>query len=247
MINRSLLSVPICCLFLILGNKAYSQADSDTSYHEKAFKKAINVYNSSLNSQSPLYNGPEYYFYGHGIKGNAYFQDNNSFVSGAVFYQGTLYTEVPLMYDLNSQKVIVQLYDHASNFSLLNEYVQSFDLLGSHFIRIDADTLAARKPVLKTGYYAQLNKGKMLLLVKYSKKLEVAPLTAERYFTAETDFFLKKEQTYYPIDNMNALLAVLKDKKAELQKYIKQNKIYFKDTPEDAILKVLTHYDSLTR
>jgi len=41
-------------------------------------------------------------------------------------------------------------------------------------------------------------------------------------------------------------LKLLKDKKGELQKHIKQNNIRFGDDPEFAMVKIASYYDQIT-
>ena len=69
----------------------------------------------------------------------------------------------------------------------------------------------------------------------------------ENYFNAKDEYFLKKGNTYYNLSaSQGSILKLLKDKKSELQQYIKSNKIRFRDNPEDALARIAAQYDHLT-
>ncbi|MDN5284617.1 MAG: hypothetical protein JWR38_891 [Mucilaginibacter sp.] len=249
MIKKVLLNfVVICCMIISQRARGQTVAD-DTTIQRAALANITDTYNHAIGQQSRLYNGPEYTLYNPTIKGNAYFTDINTFVIGTVTYDGIFYKNVPMMYDLYIDIVAVRLYNNFSIFTLLNERMQSFDLLNHHFIYIKSDSLSA-KAGLGTGFYDQLYNGDIEVLVKRSKEIQSNSGTSgiETYFTTlSRRFYLKKANSYYSISGEGALLNMLKDKKKELQQYIKINKIKFKKTPEEAMVAIVTQYDKLSR
>jgi len=59
-------------------------------------------------------------------------------------------------------------------------------------------------------------------------------------------YYLYKNGTYYSVSSEGSFLNVLKDKKKDLQQYIKANKLKFKKYQrEDAMAKVAAYYDHL--
>ena len=50
---------------------------------------------------------------------------------------------------------------------------------------------------------------------------------------------------YYSVDGKNALLDVLKDKKDDLKKYIRTNKLNFKKNLESSLVLVTIYYSQL--
>jgi hypothetical protein len=58
---------------------------------------------------------------------------------------------------------------------------------------------------------------------------------------------VRKNNTYYPISSQGSLLSVFKDKKKELQQYIRSNEIKYRKEPEDAMVKIATYYDHLIK
>jgi hypothetical protein len=223
-------------------------AAADSSSRQSALNNAINLYNTALGNQAPIFTGEEYNFYDPHIKGTAYFQDINGFTDGAVFYDGTLYKHILMMYDLNTDQVAVVLPNHISRFSLIKERVKSFDFLNNHFININADSLHSNV-ITKSGYYNQLYNGKIEILGRYSKNIQTTTSSLnglESYFTASNDYYLKRNGIYHKIGSQGSLLDVLKDKKKELKQAIKADKLRYKDNPEAAMVKIATWYDHLT-
>ena len=71
-------------------------------------------------------------------------------------------------------------------------------------------------------------------------------LAVKALFYNKNDYYMKKGDAYYKIGSKGSVLKLLKDKKSELQKYIKQNNINYGDNPEDAMAKIASYYDHLT-
>jgi hypothetical protein len=243
------LSMMMCLACAVISKKSFAQvARTDSSSQQNALNNTLTLFYSSIGDQSPLYNGPEYYFYDPLIKGNAYFSDINAFAPGSVFYDGLLFNGVPMLYDLYADKVVVLLYNHFSKFSLIQERVKSFDFLNHHFVNIKTDTLN-NNSVIKSGFYDELYKGKLQVLVKRSKSIQTTtggatgPLS---YFDPSTDYYLRKNNTYYSFGSQGSMLSILKDKKKELQQYIRANEIRFRKNPEEAMVKIASYYDHLT-
>jgi len=175
--------------------------------------------------------------------------DVNAFTTGAVYYDGSYYRGVPMLYDLYSDEIVVLLYNHFTKYSLLKNRVKSFDFLGHHFINISTDTIN-NKSELNSGFYDELYNGKTEVLAKRSKSIQTnsaGTMGADRYFSPDNDFYLRKNHTYYKISAQRELLSVLQDKKKELQQYIKANQIKFRSNPEEAMVKIATYYDHLTQ
>jgi hypothetical protein len=244
----SCLSLFIAFVSIATFSKCLAQAaPGDSSSQQHAFNNAVILYNSSIGNQSPLFNGPEYFFYDPLIKGNAYFMDVNGFTPGAVSYDGAYHTGVPMLYDLYSDAVVVLLYNHFSKYTLLKEKVKNFDFLDHHFININADTIAGNSGI-KSGYYDELYHGKSTVLVKRAKSIQnsTGGTGVEKYFDSSKELYLKKGNTYYSVTSQSSLLNILKDKKKELQQYIRTSQIKFRSNPEQAMVEIATYYDHLT-
>jgi len=127
----------------------------------------------------------------------------------------------------------------------VKQKVTSFDFLDHHFINIDADSLA-NNTIIRSGFYDELYKGKLQVLAKRSKNIQNSG-NSESYFNLQTEYYIRKNNIYYSISGKGSLLAVLKDRKKDLQQYIRTNEIKYNKDPEEAMVKIASYYDHLTK
>src|SRR5471030_2089761 len=122
--NKRCILLLVACFATVLFNHAQGQnADSlsllalNTNMSD-AFYKAIG-------SQSRLYNGPGYELNNNRANnvGNPYFRDTTGLVNGAVAYDGIVYTNVPLIYDLYHDLLVSHLYNSTFLYELLSDRV----------------------------------------------------------------------------------------------------------------------------
>lgn len=220
---------------------------ADSSLQPKALNNAESFFYTSLGKQSPLYNGIEYPGYPN-VKGNAGFMDADNFTPGTIYYDGVLYNAVPMMYDIYKDEVVILLFNHFTKLVLIKTRVRSFDFLNHHFLNIKADSIKANNQGLKAGYYDALYDGRLQVLAKRSKSIQITSgqTAPESYFTPANDYFLRKNNVYYTVTGKQSILNILKDKKKELQQYISANKIKFRKDLESAMVKIVSYYDHIT-
>jgi hypothetical protein len=236
-------------LCLIFCKNSFAQtALTDSSSQQNALNNTLALYYGSVGKQSPLYNGMEYSFYDPTLKGTAYFLDTKAFTPGTIYYDRVLFSGVPMLYDEYSDQVVVLLYNHFTKFSLIKQKVTSFDFLDHHFVNIGADSLA-NNTIIKPGFYDELYKGKVQVLAKRSKNIQTSTggQGQESYFNLVQEYYIRKNNVYYSISSQGSLLDVLKDKKKDLQQYIRTNQIKFRREPEEAMVKIASYYDHLTK
>lgn len=227
---------------------AQAAGSADSSAQKNAVKNSLSLFYASIGKQSPLYNGTEYYQYDPAIKGNAYYADVNAFTPGSVNYNNMQFSGVPMLYDVYGDQVVVLLYNHFTKFCLIKDKVTSFDFLDHHFIRIDTVTFM-NNPVISPGYYDELYGGQTQVLAKTTKNIQTTAgsVTSETYFNVEKTYFVRKNNVYHAFSGQGSLLDVLKDHKKELQKFIKSNQIKYRANPEEAMVKIASYYDQLTK
>jgi len=238
----------LCFLSVITAGKLFGQAAPiDSAAVQNTTQQTIANFYIAIGQQSRLYSGHEYLPYERTIKGNAlYPPDAETWASGEVNYDGLLYKGVPMMYDIYKDVVVVLLYNHFSMYTLLNERVHDFTLLGHHFVRVNADSLINDNSGISTGFYDQLYGGKIGVLARRIKTIQNSTNVAnslETYFISKTEYYVRKGNTYYKVGSQSSFLNVLKDKKPLLQKYIKDNNIQFRQDPEGAMASLAAWYD----
>ncbi|HVW12978.1 MAG TPA: hypothetical protein VHB54_04100 [Mucilaginibacter sp.] len=235
--------------FALICSESFAQeAQSDSTFLKNALAQTVSNFNTSMGEQARLYNGHEYLPYDRAIQGNALYPPAaSSLEPGEVNYEGFLYKKVPMMYDIYKDEVVVLLYNKFSMFSLLSERVHDFTLLGHHFVRIDADTINDDKSGIGTGFYDQLYGGNNIEVlarrIKTIQNSSNAAIKLETYFVEKNEYYVRKGKTYYKVGGKGSFLNVLKDKKAQLQRYIKDQQIDYRANPELAMAQLAAYYD----
>ncbi len=230
-------------LICIFSQHVTAQDAEDTALHENALN-AIGVYYQNLGEESPLYNGSEYIEYAYTLQeGHPFFQVVN-FINGNVNLDGMLFHDVPMLYDIVKDQLIIQDFQKVYKINLPADRIREFFLLGHLFVRLTHDS----SDQVKTGFYDQLYKGKIALFAKREKKVleKYSNVEISKVVSSQNIYYIKKEGVYYTIKNKSSLLAVLKSKKKEVQQYLKTNNIKFKSEPERAMIMAVKYYDQLT-
>lgn len=239
----------LSCLFLT--GKLFSQeALVDSSNLQSAKNGIVSNFYLAIGQQSRLYNGMEYFPYDRSIKGNALFPlDAETWATGEVTYDGFAYKGVPMMYDIYKDKLVVLLYNHFTAYTLLEDRVHDFSFSGHRFVRVNADSLVNDRSGITTGFYDQLYNGnKVEVLAKRVKTIQNSTnisATLETYFLENHSYYMRKGNTYYKVSSQGSFLDVLKDKKAVIQKYMRDNNLKFRRDPEGVMATVASYYDKL--
>src|SRR4029078_7096188 len=230
-------------LICALSRQATAQNADDTTLRENALH-AIGVYYQNLREESPLYNGSEYLEYAYTLQeGHPFFQ-LPTFVNGNINLDGMMFHDVPMLYDIVKDQLIIQDFQRVYKINLPADKVQQFFLLGHVFVRLPRDSSGE----IKTGFYDQLYNGKIGLFAKREKKIleKYSNVQISKVIISENIYYIKKDGLYHTIKNKSSLLAVLKNKKKDVQQYLKTNDIKFKREPERAMIMAVKYYDQLT-
>jgi hypothetical protein len=241
----------LCFLSVMIASKSFGQmAQSDSSAVQSTLQQTTANFYTAIGQQSRLYNGHEYLPYERSIKGNALFPfDAETWAPGEVNYDGFVYKGVPMMYDVYKDALVVLLYNHFSMYTLLNERVHDFTFSGHHFVRVNADSLIKDNSGISTGFYDELYGGKTEVLAKRTKTIQNTTnftSTPETYFNSKSEYYLRKGNSYYKVGSQGSFLDVLKDKKPQLQKYLKDKNIKFRQNPEGAMVGLAAYYDQIS-
>jgi hypothetical protein len=245
----ALLVITFICAFYCSDSHAQVNQQDTVQQHLMA-ANMDSFYNKAIGRQSRLYNGFAYQMVTINSPGNAYFKDSTHVTNGNVNYGGIRYHDVPLLYDTYKDVLVGRTENGLFLFSLIKEQVANFDLLGHHFINLQA---ADPENVVTDGYYDELyNNGQIQLLVKrvkiFQEDFHGARDGRISYNALINDkYYLKKDSVYYKINSSGKFLNVLGDKKKELKKYLKDNNINYKANPEQAMLLMARYYNGLTK
>jgi len=228
----------------IVSFSASAQMNVSDTNDQKAILQTIEIYSKALGNQSPIYNGSEYLSYPAIIQEGHVFFETNSFINGTVRFDGMVFNNVPIMYDILKDQLIIQHYNGVFKINLTSKKVDYFTLDKHTFIYLPLDSEHSINP----GFYEKLYHGKSMALAKRIKEIkeETGDLQLTLTVVQKNSYYIKKEGKYYNIRNSRELMSLLKDKKKEIQQYLNKNHIRFKKQPEQTIAMAMERYDQLT-
>src|SRR5438128_148319 len=99
--NRTLFSLLIS---IFSFHFSVGQPKADTAFVLSAVSHARETYTKALGEHTGLHNGLEHKHYRDDIEPDAYLEPD--WTDGSIFYDGQLYQNVPLMYDMIVQRVV---------------------------------------------------------------------------------------------------------------------------------------------
>lgn len=234
-------------LFFILslfGRTTFAQAQPDTAFVATAEQNVIGLYEKALRAQSRLYNGSRYVAPDYNMELHPWFSSDD-WITGSVFYDGKYFQDVPLMYDLYQGVLVTEHYPSAHAIQLVDEKLQHFTIDGHHFERISNESVGNSLPA--TDFYEILYSGETKVIVRRQKTLreQIVSQTVERSFEEKNRYFLMRNGIFFPVKSKSSVLKLMSNRKQEIKKYLKQEKLIFADNRERALATVAEYYDTL--
>ncbi|WP_220626889.1 hypothetical protein [Pontibacter sp. HSC-14F20] len=238
-------SAYLVLIFLMSFLPFASYAQADTTFVDNAVSNVLQQYRTAVGVHAHLYNGPEYYVpiksY---VEGHQFYQDK-IYQNGTVKYDGAWFEDVPMLYDLMQDELLIVNHGSGQSQQLVKNRVEAFKLYGHTFIRLQADSSTGLS--LQPGFYDLLYDGNVQVLMKREKTLFERASTEgmEGEYRDASKFYLVKDGVYHQISNKRSVMRVLQDQKKPLNKFANANKLRFGKERERAIVKTAEHYDSL--
>ncbi len=233
--------LPLFLFFsLLCFNSAWSQAD--TSVFVPSY--IVQQYVQSRGNNLLFYNGIEYaHSYPH-TTGHPFFL-TDTFQQSSLLYEGVLYQNVPLAYDLVSNAVVIKNKEQFL-IELKNEKISWFVLEDHSFVSLPSSE--QKSDELKPGIYEVSDYGTVAVFIRREKVVKQAANPADLdHFTQYDYYFIKKNNIFFSVKNNNALLTIFDDKKDELKAFLHQNHLNFKKNPEATLLKAAAYYAQIKK
>jgi len=231
-------------IIFVCFSKTYAQTITVDSFKtEISENNLIELFDQNIKDRSDLYNGPAYEAPEKAYKGSVFFNNLNYFVPCNIRYNGYLYKNIPLLYDV-FKNVFVSSSPAGFNFILFGTKVEYINLSGHHFIYLDSQKAAG----LEEGYYDELYKGATSVIVKRIKKISnnVTEQAVEITYTDESETYIKHNGRYFAANSKSELMEILKDKKNELSQFFKSNKVKFNKDKEASVVVLAKFYDQIS-
>ncbi len=204
---------------------------------------------SIFGKDTRLVNG-KFYFPPHALAdGHPYFKSAD-WIRGSVTLNGETFSGVNLNYDIYNDNLIY-LDESRGGIRiriLLNKnQVKNFTIEDHTFIRVE---LPSDNGMPKKQYFEVLYEGKVGLLKKWTKKFETMA-TQDRPYGRYSDpgitCYIMKDGEFSKITTNSSLIKILDDKKNEINKYIKENRIRVRKATDQQMIGLFRYYDSIAQ
>lgn len=239
-----LLKLLLTALPLAVFVSAFPQSGEDTAFVSAATKNALQFYRNAIGAQARLYNGSKYSPPEQTFEQHPYFLSVD-WLQGDVDYDGELFREVPLMLDLSNGQLITEHYSNGQSLQLVEDKVHHFMIAGHYFENIHNESVGNSLP--GSGFYEILYGGDTKVIVKRQKIIhdEIENTVVVRTFDEKNRYFVFKEGAFHPVKTRASVLKLLENQKQQLKKFLRQNRVRFKDNRESALTRVAEYYDGL--
>lgn len=214
---------------------AQMPADSSTQSVVKQFYQAVA-------DNALLYSGTEFKNTDPNIHSDPYWI--NEILKGDLLYSDVMYHNIPLIYNILNGEVISQKYNNGVFMVLISEKIKAFSIAGHTFIRLTGNQ--ANNASIDEGFYDLLYNGNEQVFARYRKHLNESN-NLDKRFVQTTSYFIQKEGKYFAVKRKKELLSVFKDKKSDIRKYMRKNKLDYNIEPVEALTKVAAFYDQLKK
>jgi hypothetical protein len=217
----------------------------DSILFQTALSHTLAVYYDQLGDQSRLYNGSLYQGYDNVFReGSPYFLGSQATRVGWVEYDSMIFINVPMLYEDFRQKLVAV--DQGFRLQLINERVNSFTIASHHFIRVFP--APEYKGLPEKGFYEQLYSGRTAIL-KWTKKNMQEVLSASEgsiwYVYESESYFIHNGGSWVYIKSRKDLLNILGDRRKEIQRFIKKNKLNYRKDRDNTLIQVGGYYDQI--
>lgn len=232
------------CLLLALSPPCWAQAkqpEPDSATAQLAGKKAIDLYHRALGNQAHIFNGSEYVDYEQKKEGHQYFL-TNQWTYGTITYGGLEYTNIPMLYNLETDDVIIGQFSEAGRFNqikLNRQQVSGFTLSGNRFVHL------RKHSAPEHGFYQELYAGHVQVLARRRKEYKKDVVTLS--FPEKDSYYLMVGGKYHEVKSKSSVMKVLKGHKKELSAFLRANNIVFSQNREQALSQLAAQYDVLTQ
>jgi len=200
-------------------------------------KGPMAVYKTSIGENLPYNEGREFAGYGIKLEGHPFFESDQA-SPGSILYDGTLHQEVPMLYDLVADEVVIRAQNYNYLIRLSREKIPSFHFRGHDFFRADPDSTGNK-------YYETLYQGGTHVFARKRKQLNhsTGQEKAIDRFDQYDSYFILRNGEINKVSNKNAVLAVYKEHKDDLRKMIARENLNFKKDPEALLVRCATTFD----
>jgi len=239
------LTIYFCILFLLgccdIKIKAQQLQTNPKSFEEDKVMPYIN----KAKNQLIIYSGKEERVYPNYVLNHPYL-DTNEYRVGTLSYDGLIYPNVKMRLNQHQDQLIVLSPDMRYNIILSDELIDYAIIDSLYLFYNRPDENISRLP---EGYLVRLFDGRYPVLKKEKMFLNSAinDRVIEMSFTKRIRYYMCVDGVYHTVGSKNSVLNLFKSHKKDINQFIKQNKLNFKKSPEQALITVAKYVETLNR
>ena len=216
---------------------------ADSTFYQKVLSNTRAQYLKNIGANAGIYQGTAYDHYWNKVMGNPFFL-KEGLVPGKILYDGTLYENIPIAYDMLKEVLVTKSFSKSTDISLVGERVAYFSIDSHDFVRLVKDSTQSNLP--NTGFYERLYLGDISVFEKREKKIKQS-LKAEDNITRFIEYnyyYVQKDDKFYPVESESDLLNIFKDQRTEIRKFLNRREMNYKKDPSGVIVRTAAYYSN---
>jgi hypothetical protein len=232
------------CYAFLFFHSAFSQTTAtDSTFYQQVLQSAVQHYRDAAGSNLLLYKGAEYTSFYPNTIGTPFFI-SDSLQPGTVSYDGIVYPNLPLKYDLVNNDLLLQAPQNLL-IKLAPEKVDSFHIGNHVFVRLQNDSSTQHVPA---GFHERLYDGSITAWQR-QRKQPVRGFLAEdpEHFAQYDTYYVEQEGRFYTIADEKDLLRLFGTQRNAVKKYLRKERLRFKKEPRLTVATAAAYYDSLKK
>lgn len=239
--SRLISSAVFICLFSGLPFGTRAQEPLAGLQPGASLSSVYKLYMNSVGKAAHFYTGSAYTARYVNAKGSAFF-DAFNYQPADLSLSGVLYYQIPLKYDLVTQRVVVNGPD-GEPISLPEEKIDSFYLNGHVFVRLHADGSSIGQ--FPEAFYDRLYAGVHGKLYIQRTRVLHQSLRAEdpAVFDLYDTYFIYKDDRYFPVTSQRSVQRILGLSGQQLKFDAGRNRLNWKRDPEKLLRAAIEIYD----
>ena len=189
---------------------------------------------------SGLVNGQEYQMAFQSVTSHPFFLQRDP-IPGMVVYQSQRFENVPILYDLYQNQVVIARRRSDGLFDLIQldrNSVDSFRIAGHKFIRSGEGS--------DLRFYDLLFAGKRVTLLCNRTKVNQIKGQGNVEYVGSDRYYLSESGRSKPVNSASALLD-LTDRKKDLQRFIKDSHIKFRRLTDEPLIRTAEFLDTILK
>jgi hypothetical protein len=179
-----------------------------------------------------------------GVREHPYL-DTKQYREGTLCFDGRLYPHVIMRLNVYTDELVLLSPDSRFSVVVSPERVDSVAFPAYTVFYNGPEQTQAGLP--DRGYHVRLYNGGHTVWKREVKFIDRVTngMDIEAIFTSRTRYYICKDGRCQSAGNKRSLLKLFAPKKKELNQYIKQQRLNFKNAPDEAIVRLTTYYESL--